>query len=206
MVATQIAARGLTDERLLAAFEAVPRHLFVPASERAEAYRDEPLPIGFGQTISQPYIVALMTDLVRASAATPERPLTMLEVGSGSGYQTAILAALGCHVVALELLAPLADRARLTLASLGVEHVVVLCRDGSKGAADLMPPGGYAGILVAAATAEVPHALLEQLAVGGRLVIPIGPTFVQDLVVYERRPEGIVREVMLPVCFVPLVT
>ena len=206
MVATQIAARGLTNPRLLAVFEAVPRHLFVPAAERAAAYYDEPLPIGFGQTISQPYIVALMTDLVGAADEQRKQPMTLLEVGSGSGYQAAILAALGHRVVTLERLAPLADRARLTLTSLGVKNVEVLCRDGSKGAADLAPPGGFDGILVAAASPIVPQEMLEQLAIGGRLVIPVGPTFAQDLMVYERRPEGYVHEVELPVRFVPLVS
>lgn len=201
MVASQIAARGVRAPEVLAAFRAVPRHLFVPVPERAVAYSDRPLSIGFGQTISQPYIVALMT----AELALSPR-VTVLEVGAGSGYQTAILAEVGCRVVALELLQPLADRARLTLASLGYEGVVVHCRDGRLGASDLAPPGGYDRILVAAATPTVPPALLEQLAVGGRLIIPLGEVFGhQELYVFERHAGGFDRHAVLPVRFVPLV-
>jgi len=209
MVADQIAWRGIDEPSILAAMAAVPRHLFVPAAAREQAYRDEPIAIGFGQTISQPYIVALMTSLVRAGGRGREseghKP-TILEIGCGCGYQTAVLAQLGCRVVALELLAPLADRARLTLASLGMKDLVVLCRDGRQGAADHAPPGGFDGILVAAASATVPPALLEQLAIGARLVIPLGSADgAQELVVIERQSDGLVRETVIAVRFVPLV-
>jgi len=201
MVATQIAARGINDTAILAAFRVVPRHVFVPAAQRHEAYRDHPVPIGFGQTISQPYIVALMTSLVH-----PKRGSTILEIGCGSGYQSAILAELGCQVVALEILEPLADRAALTLASLGYEGVQVLCRDGRAGLPELAPAGGYAGVLVAAAATTVPEELVRQLALGARLVIPIGEAFgYQELVTIERRRDGLVREHVLDVRFVPLI-
>lgn len=201
MVATQIAARGLIEPALLAAFRAVPRHLFVPPALRMEAYQDHPVAIGHGQTISQPYIVALMTSLLGARAGA-----TVLEVGAGSGYQSAILAEMGCRVVALEILQPLADRAAQTLAALGYEAASVHCRDGHAGAPELMPKGGFGGIIVAAAAEAVPTPLCEQLAIGARLVIPVGPEWgAQDLLVIERRPEGFVRESVLPVRFVPLV-
>jgi len=201
MVATQIAARGLVDPAMLSAFRAVPRHLFVPPALRLEAYQDHPVAIGHGQTISQPYIVALMTSLV-----TPRPGATVLEVGAGSGYQSAILAHMGCRVIALEILQPLADRAAQTLASLGYDDVSVYCRDGCAGAPDLMPEGGYSGIVVAAAAESVPSALLEQLAIGARLVIPVGPEWgPQELLTIERRHEGFARDRVLPVRFVPLV-
>lgn len=201
MVATQLVPRGLTDPRLLDAFRAVPRHLFVPVEARAQAYEDHPIAIGHGQTISQPYIVALMTSLLALEPGD-----TVLEIGAGSGYQTAILAALGCRVVALELLAPLADRARATLAALGVDRVSVQARDGRDGAPELAPPGGWHGIVCAAAARVVPPALLAQLAIGARLVIPIGPELgPQTLDVYQRTADGIVREEVLAVRFVPLV-
>jgi protein-L-isoaspartate(D-aspartate) O-methyltransferase len=201
MVKTQIAARGLIDDDLLAAFRAVPRHLFVPAALRHEAYWDGPLSIGYGQTISQPYIVALMTSLLG-----PLRGATILEIGSGSGYQSAILARMCKRVIAIELLQPLVDRASLTLASLGVDNVLTLCRDGRQGAPEHMPPGGYQGILVAATTSHPPPALLDQLAYGARLVIPLGPSLgYQELVTIERRHEGFIRTPILPVRFVPLV-
>ncbi len=201
MVETQIAQRGLTDPALLAAFRAVPRHLFVPPAERAAAYDDRPLSIGYGQTISQPYIVALMTHHL-----APKPGDVILEIGAGSGYQSAILAELGCRVIALEILQPLVDGARATLSALGYHDVAVHCRDGHHGAPELAPPGGFDGILVAAAPAAIPSALRDQLAVGARLVIPVGPVFdAQDLVVVERHATGTSERSVLAVRFVPLV-
>jgi protein-L-isoaspartate(D-aspartate) O-methyltransferase len=166
MVRTQIAARGISNERVLEAMRAVPRHLFVPEIMRADAYRDGPLPIGSGQTISQPYIVAAMTELVDPKAGD-----RVLEIGTGSGYQAAVLSGLVEKVYSIEILPELAERARRALAALGYENVVVVTGDGYKGLPEEAP---FDGIVVTAAPKEVPKPLLEQLRVGGRLVIPVG--------------------------------
>jgi protein-L-isoaspartate(D-aspartate) O-methyltransferase len=196
MVREQIEARGVRDPRVLAALRAVPRERFVPPAVRAQAYDDGPLPIGEGQTISQPYIVAVMTELLR-----PEPGDRVLEVGTGSGYQAAVLARVVARVYSIELVPSLAARAREVLAELGVSNVEVFVGDGYRGLPALAP---FDAILLTAAPPEVPPALVEQLALGGRLVAPIG-TGEQDLRVLERTAAGIVSETLFPVRFVPMV-
>jgi len=195
MVATQIAARDVRDARVLAAMERVPRHLFVPPELRAQAYDDYPLPIGDEQTISQPYIVALMTSLLELRGG--ER---VLEIGTGSGYQAAVLAEIAGEVYTIEILGSLAERSRATLAELGYRNVEVRHGDGWAGWPEKAP---FDGILVTAASPRVPQPLLEQLKVGGRLVVPVG-RFFQDLLVYTRTAEGYEKRNVIPVRFVPL--
>jgi protein-L-isoaspartate(D-aspartate) O-methyltransferase len=196
MVNEQIARRGLRDPRLLAAMQAVPRHRFIPSDNLAWAYADGPLPIGHGQTISQPYIVALMTDLLHLSPAAKA-----LEVGAGSGYQAAVLAKMAAEVHTVEFIPELARHAEETLAELGFSNVHVHCGDGSLGWPEAAP---YDGILVAAAAPDVPPPLLDQLAEGGRLVLPVGSRGFQELQVWERRGGTLHSERGIPVAFVPL--
>ncbi len=196
MVSEQIERRGLRSARLLEAFRKVPRHVFVPAECRKNAYDDGPLPIGDAQTISQPYIVALMTNLLQLNGDE-----TVLEIGTGSGYQAGILAELARSVHTVERHARLAERAQQTLASLGYANVFCHSGDGSLGWPEAAP---YQGILVTAAAPCPPQPLLDQLADGGRLVIPVGDRAGQDLQVWERRGSRLEPESILPVCFVPL--
>lgn len=198
MVARQIAARGLEDARVLAALRAVPRHRFVPESEAADAYTDHPLPIGHGQTISQPYVVAFMTHA--ADVAAGER---VLEVGTGSGYQAAVLAQMGCEVWTIEIVEPLGLRAERYLSDAGYERVHVRIGDGYRGWPEAAP---FDAIVVTAAPDHVPEPLLEQLAVGGRLVIPVGPQDArgQEILRITRTAEGLERQTLLPVRFVPM--
>jgi protein-L-isoaspartate(D-aspartate) O-methyltransferase len=197
MVREQIAARGVRDSRVLEAMRTVPRHRFVPEALRDRAYADAPLPIGLDQTISQPYVVAAMTEALQAAPGD-----VVLEVGTGSGYQAAVLARLVRRVVTIELLAPLAERARATLRALDVENVEVVVGDGWKGVPSRAP---FDGILVTAAPDTVPPELLAQLAVGGRLVIPVGRGDEQELRVVTRTPAGFETETLFGVRFVPLV-
>jgi protein-L-isoaspartate(D-aspartate) O-methyltransferase len=184
---------------VLKAMARVPRHEFVPASLAAQAYVNRPLPIGDGQTISQPFIVALMTEF-----ANPGPSHRVLEVGTGSGYQAAVLAELVAEVYTIEIVEPLARRAAETLARLGYKNVRTRVGDGYKGWPDRAP---FDAIVVTAAPDHVPPALVEQLKPGGRLVIPVGPqSSVQELLVIEKRPDGKTVETRrLPVRFVPLV-
>ena len=186
---------GITDERVLTAMGAVPRHRFVPAALAADAYDDRPLPIGHRATISQPFIVALMTEALRL------RPTDhVLEVGTGSGYGAAVLAECAAHVTTVETVSPLVEPARRRLAHHG-DRVTVIDGDGTFG----HPPGApYDAISVTAASPEVPPALLEQLAADGRLVAPVGRG-VEELVRIERTPAGDVRTVLCQVRFVPLI-
>jgi protein-L-isoaspartate(D-aspartate) O-methyltransferase len=195
MVTEQIAGRGVRDERVLAALRKVPRHRFVPEAERSGAYQDHPLPIGSRQTISQPYIVAVMSEL--AEVAPGER---VLEVGTGSGYQAAVLAELGAEVHSIEIVPELAASARETLRALGYERVNVLTGDGYRGLPERAP---FDAILVTAAPDHVPQPLLDQLAVGGRLVIPVGDES-QQLRVLERTARGIQDLPVFDVRFVPM--
>ena len=199
MVREQILQRGIRDPRVLEAMRKVPRHLFVPPELRDRAYRDCPLPIGYGQTISQPYIVAFMTEAARL---TPES--VVLEIGTGSGYQAAILAELARQVYSVERLSPLATRAQQTLlASLGYRNVEVRQGDGYQGWPEHAP---YDAIVVTAAPPTVPTALLDQLAVGGTLVVPIGESQAsQSLLILHKTPEGVVQKEAFPVQFVPMV-
>jgi protein-L-isoaspartate(D-aspartate) O-methyltransferase len=195
MVQEQIEARGVRDPRVLAAMRKVPRHEFVPADVRYAAYDDRALPIAEEQTISQPYVVAVMTELAALGAQS-----RVLEVGTGSGYQAAVLAELAGEVYSIEILAPLAEQAAATLARLGYQKVHVRAGDGYRGWPEAAP---FDAILVTAAAPRVPPDLLAQLAVGGRLVIPVGDAF-QELQVHTRTPEGVVVRSVIPVRFVPM--
>lgn len=189
---------GIRDEAVLDVIRSLPRHVFVDEAMASRAYENTALPIGFGQTISQPYIVALMSQALRAGG----RLRKVLEVGTGCGYQAAVLAKLADEVYTVERIEPLAKRARKTLAQLRLGNVHVKLSDGSWGWPEHAP---YDGILVAAAPADVPPALLEQLAPGARLVIPVGgPTF-QELLVVQRTEAGFARERIELVNFVPLI-
>jgi protein-L-isoaspartate(D-aspartate) O-methyltransferase len=197
MVERQLRRRGISDERVLAGMARVPRHLFVPEHLRHLAYEDGALPIGHGQTISQPYIVATICSLLQLEGA--ER---VLDVGTGSGYQAAVLAELAAEVVTIERVPALAEGAREALAQSGHEHVEVRVGDGSLGVPDRAP---FHGIAVAAASPAIPPALYDQLVAGGRLVLPRGGRWGQDLVLVERTPEGPVERTSVPCRFVPLV-
>jgi protein-L-isoaspartate(D-aspartate) O-methyltransferase len=196
MVKSQIERRGLHERRLLTAFETVPRHLFVPEEYRYAAYEDGPLPIGFGQTISQPYIVALMTNFLNLKGN--ER---VLEVGTGSGYQAAILGMLVEEVHTVEFIPELATQADKLLKELEMDNVQVHFGDGSLGWPELAP---YQGILVAAAAPQVPKALLDQLENSGRLVIPVGARGMQILEIWERHGDKFDSKTETAVAFVPL--
>ncbi|HEX9905811.1 MAG TPA: protein-L-isoaspartate(D-aspartate) O-methyltransferase [Propylenella sp.] len=196
MVERQLAARGITDSRVLAAMERVPREAFVPAELAEYAYDDSPLPIGEGQTISQPYIVALM-----AEAAHIGPGARVLEVGTGSGYAAAVLAELAASVVSIERHAALAEKARAALMELGYGNVEVIEGDGSRGVPERAP---YDAILVAAGAPAPPDSLKRQLAEGGRLVIPINVDSHQELRVITRRGDSYEEEDLGAVRFVPL--
>ncbi len=198
MVEEQLVRRGLRDEDVLSAMRSVPRHLFVPETTAADAYADSPLPIGLGQTISQPYMVALMTTLLEVDVRS-----RVLEIGAGSGYQSAVLAEVAGEVFAIERLAPLAERARATLARLGYANVRLAIGDGARGWHEQAP---FQGILVAAAADEVPPELLGQLADGGRLVVPVGRTHgEQVLTIIERAGDAFVERHDTRCRFVPLI-
>lgn len=197
MVARQIQARGLGEPRLLQALERVPRHLFVPEEYRFAAYDDSPLPIGFDQTISQPYMVALMTAVL--GLCGDER---ILEVGTGSGYQAAVLACLAGEVHTVELIPALAQKAELLLRELEFTNIHVHCADGSLGWPERAP---YDCVVVTAAAPTVPPPLVEQLRCGGRLVLPVEQSHDHQLLKVVVRHEGrTVEKVISNVCFVPL--
>jgi len=195
MVISQIEARGITDPAVLEALRTVPRARFLPEELRRSAYRDGPLPIGHGQTISQPYIVALMTELIR-----PKPTMKVLEIGTGSGYQAAVLAECVGQVYTIEIIPELGKQAEKLLAELGHDNVHVRVGDGFDGWPEQAP---FDAIVVTAAPEEIPGPLLDQLAVGGRLVIPVGRGD-QDLVVATRAEQGISRRFITPVRFVPM--
>jgi len=198
MVRKQLLARGLRNRRVLAAMQWVPRERFLPPDLKQHAYDDQPLSVAGGQTISQPYIVGLMTEALALS-----RSDRVLEVGAGTGYQTAVLALLAREVLAVERLDILLEPARARLASLGFRNVRWRLGDGAAGWPEEAP---YSAILVAAATPRVPGPLASQLASGGRLVIPIGTSYEQDLVLIERDGERYAERSLGPVRFVPLVS
>jgi protein-L-isoaspartate(D-aspartate) O-methyltransferase len=195
MVEEQIRARGVRDEAVLAAMRRVPRHLFVPEDQRTGAYADHPLPIGFSQTISQPYIVAYMTEALEI-----EPDHRVLEIGTGSGYQAAILGELAREVFSIEIVEPLAERARTTLQEQGYRNVQVRAGNGYAGWPEAAP---FDRIVVTAAPDEVPPALVSQLKAGGLMVIPVGAGD-QVLQVMRRTPEGMRTIKTLPVRFVPM--
>jgi len=197
MVEQQIEARGIRDKRVLAAMRDVPRHLFIPVPYDRDAYADAPLPIGNGQTISQPYIVALMTALLH-----PTPTGTVLEIGAGSGYQAAILSALVRKVITIERIEEVAALARANLAAVSADNVEIVLGDGTLG----YPPGApYDGIIVTAATPKIPGPLKEQLAEGGHLVAPVGDRAIQELVVLEKYQDRFTQELHGGVRFVPLI-
>jgi len=195
MVDTQILARGVRDPRVLDAMRKVPRHKFVDPAERDRAYEDHPLPIAGSQTISQPYIVALMTELAR-----PRSGIKVLEIGTGSGYQAAVLGEIVGKVYTIEILPELGRRARETLRGLGYRNVEVHVGDGFKGLPEAAP---FDAIVVTAAPETIPPPLLEQLALGGRLVIPVGSKN-QELLVVTKTEGGLRRQSIIPVRFVPM--
>ncbi len=195
MVANQIAARGVRDPRVLEAMRKVPRHLFVPAAIQAKAYQDTALRIGHGQTISQPYIVAYMTQAARILPTD-----RVLEIGTGSGYQAAVLACLSLEVYTIEIVEPLGRKAKSLLESLGYENIRFRIGDGYEGWPERAP---FDAIVVTAAPLQVPQPLVDQLRVGGRLILPLGGRG-QKLVRMTRTARGLKREILLPVRFVPM--
>lgn len=197
MVDVQIAARGVKNARVLQALRCIPRDVFVPEGMKNFAYTDEPLPIGEGQTISQPYIVAYMTEILELQGG--ER---VLEVGTGSGYQTAVLAEISKEVYTIEVIASLSERAREVLKSLGYINIQFKVGDGSMGWKDFAP---FDAIMVTAAPGSVPKALKEQLQVGGRMIIPVGVDY-QELILVRREETSFRERQLLPVRFVPLVS
>jgi protein-L-isoaspartate(D-aspartate) O-methyltransferase len=196
MVETQIRARGIADPAVLKAMSRVPRHAFVPADVKMFAYDDRPLPIGRNQTISQPYIVAYMTEALRLQ---PQH--TILEIGTGSGYQAAVIAELVKHVYTVEIIPDLASEARRSLAMLGYRNVDVRSANGYFGWADHAP---FDRIIVTAAPPEIPKALIDQLAVGGLMVVPVG-TASQEIVIVSKTAAGVTQQKTIPVRFVPMV-
>ena len=195
MVSQQLAKRGVADVRVLAAMRRVLRHELVPEGLRRHAYEDRPLPIGFGQAISQPYVVAAMSEAIALSGGEK-----VLEVGTGSGYQAAVLAELGATVYSIELEPELAERARRDLVRLGYKDVHVRTGDGYRGWPEHAP---FDAVIVTAAPNHVPPALVEQLAVGGRMILPVGE-FEQDLLLLRKDEAGVHREVLMGVRFVPM--
>lgn len=200
MVERYIAGEGITDSATLRAMREVPRHELVPTALREEAYENHPLPIGLGQTISQPYIVGFMTEIVR-----PRPGMRVLEVGTGSGYQAAVLAATGVEVYTIEIFRALADTARARLARLGYRNVTVRHGDGHEGWPDAAP---FDAILVTAAAGHIPPKLTRQLKPNGRMVIPVGSVYgAQYLILVEKDAKGALRtRNLLPVAFVPMLS
>ena len=195
MVDEQIVRRGVKDPRVLEAMRRVPRHEFVPPEQTASAYDDYPLPIGHGQTISQPFVVAYMTEALQVAPK-----MKVLEIGTGSGYQAAVLADIGADVYSIEIVPELAKRAGETLARLGYSNVQVRAGDGYRGWPEAAP---FDRIIVTAAPDHVPHPLVEQLAVGGRMVIPVGDYW-QRITVITKTDRGVVEQKAIDVVFVPM--
>ena len=197
MVQTQLRARNIKDENVLEAMRIIPRHKFVPKELWSRAYGDHPLPIGQGQTISQPYMVAFMTEQMHL-----EENNKVLEIGTGSGYQAAILAEMVDRVFSMERVPELASRARKVLDTLGYSNIIIRTGDGTLGWNEFAP---FDRIMVTAGAPDVPEALIEQLADGGRIVIPVGNTFVQTLIVVKKKGDKIKREEKCGCTFVPLI-
>ena len=195
MVQEQIMARGVTDPRVLHVMRTIPRHQFVLESDVEEAYEDHPLSIGFGQTISQPYIVAFMTEALNLQPH--ER---VLEIGAGSGYQAAVLSQLAKKVFSIEIVESLADRAKKTLNNLGINNVIIRTGDGYQGWLNEAP---FDAIMLTAAPEHIPQPLLDQLVIGGRLILPLGK-MVQRLILMKRTQEVWKKDELFPVAFVPM--
>lgn len=196
MVETQITRRGIRDERVINAMLKIDRHLFVPEKNQSEAYTDRPLPIAAGQTISQPYIVALMTETLQLDPAD-----RVLEIGTGSGYQAAVLAEIVREIYSIEIIKPLADQSRDLLGRLGYKNISVKHGNGYLGWSEHAP---FDAIIVTAAPEKIPPLLIEQLKVGGRMVLPVGLTN-QDLILITKTKDGITQKSITPVRFVPMV-
>lgn len=197
MVKKQIEARGITNAAVLSAMNSVPRHLFVPVKQQYQAYEDHPLPIGGGQTISQPYIVALMTEVI-----SPDSTMKVLEIGTGSGYQAAVLSRLCKKVYSIEIVGELGIRAEKTLVKLGYTNVSVKIGDGYKGWKEHAP---YDAVIVTCAPEKVPQPLIDQLAEDGKMVIPVGFSGWQELVLLTKSNGTMIRKNIIPVRFVPMV-
>jgi len=197
MVDLQIRAKGVRSSKVLEIMEKVPRHCFIPENTQAHAYADEPLPIGKGQTISQPYIVAYMTDALNLDGNEK-----ILEIGTGSGYQTAILAEIGREIFTVEVVKLLAARAKKVLSELSYNNIQFKLGDGNEGWEE---HALYDAILVTAAPPKIPEKLIEQLKIGGRMILPVGVTF-QELVYIEKLEKKIRKKKLLPVRFVPLIS
>ncbi len=196
MVVTQIENRGIANPAVLRAMRKVPRHLFVPKNDVDEAYQDHPVPIGYGQTISQPYIVAYMTDVI-----DPQPHFKVLEIGTGSGYQAAVLAEIVDSVFTVEIIPPLGNAARKRLQDLGYQNIQVKIADGYYGWEEHAP---YDAIVVTAAAEYIPPPLLQQLKDGGKMVIPVGsPFFTQTLMLVQKKAGKITTKSLMPVRFVP---
>ncbi|MBI2485613.1 MAG: protein-L-isoaspartate(D-aspartate) O-methyltransferase [Deltaproteobacteria bacterium] len=195
MIEKQIISRGIQDPKLIKAMIKIPRHKFVPANLREYAYGDNPIPIGMEQTISQPYIVALMTELLKLKEGEK-----VLEVGTGSGYQAAILAEMGCEVFTIEILEALVEKAKQVLESLGYQKIHYKIGDGYSGWPEHAP---YDAIIVTAAPDHIPQPLIEQLKVNGRMVIPVGDQY-QELILIKKREKRVEMKTVTPVRFVPM--
>lgn len=195
MVEQQIIRRDITDKNVLQAMRTVPRHLFVPKEYRSQAYHDGPLPIGEEQTISQPYIVAIMTELLHIDSASK-----VLEIGTGSGYQAAVLAEISDSVYSIEIISKLARRADSLLDSLGYTSVNIRAGDGYAGWPEAAP---FDAIIVTAAAPRIPQPLIDQLRVGGRMVIPVGE-YSQELMLITKDEESVIKQNIIPVRFVPM--
>jgi len=198
MISNQIVSRGIKDIKVIEAFRKVPRHLFVPESSRDAAYDDRPLPIGKGQTISQPYIVAFMTQALNLSLED-----TVLEIGTGSGYQAAILAETVREVFTIEIIPGLGEAARERLKKMGYKNIFVKIGDGYKGWPEQAP---FDGIIVTCAPEKVPQSLVDQLAKGGRMIIPVGEKRgIQKLVLIRKEKSMVIKKEVMDVLFVPMV-
>lgn len=197
MVREQIVARGITDQRVIQAMINVPRHLFVPETYERMAYEDRPLPIGEGQTISQPYIVALMTELLELKSS-----MKVLEIGTGSGYQAAVLAEIVKEVYSVEIVEVLGNSAKELLFDLGYKNVYVKVGDGYKGWQESSP---FDAIIVTCAPSDIPKPLENQLKEGGKMIIPLGGSIVQELILFEKKGGQLIKKSVAPVRFVPMV-
>ena len=198
MIEEQLKPRNIKSEAVLAAMKKAPRHLFIPENMQSSAYDDSPLPIGLGQTISQPYIVAFMTEMLEI-----EPKMKILEIGTGSGYQAAVLAFLECEVYSVELLQELALRAQKILSELNLTNVHVKCGDGYSGWPEEAP---FDAIIVTAAPEKIPEKLIEQLKEGGKMILPVGEVHsVQILKIITKKGEKLIERDLLPVRFVPMV-